>query len=247
MLDDFVLESVSAETLDRWLKRKTSSRPAGMPTQTHAYGQTWKQTHIKPQLLGSLWYIWSDQRIPKCCCRYSALVKHFDFFFFAHTVSYEFLTNHSETQPALNICSCFIVLKKTTRLPELRLSLSLRVIFIILAVCSTNHSSSHVSPLIVSVCDRQTLGEKQQACWVFTGHLMCLSGPSWVYVVHSTHSGLFLRPTASIKGPQCWHSAQSSCWRQRRPPETCGWLKGAQGRGRDGGGCVMVGGGTGRV
>ncbi|XP_028325044.1 cAMP and cAMP-inhibited cGMP 3',5'-cyclic phosphodiesterase 10A isoform X2 [Gouania willdenowi] len=28
MLDDFVLESVSAETLDRWLKRKTSSRPA---------------------------------------------------------------------------------------------------------------------------------------------------------------------------------------------------------------------------
>ncbi|KAG7504433.1 caspase recruitment domain-containing protein 11 [Solea senegalensis] len=29
MLDDFVLESVSAETLDRWLKRKTSSRPAG--------------------------------------------------------------------------------------------------------------------------------------------------------------------------------------------------------------------------
>lgn len=29
MLDEFVLESVSAETLDRWLKRKTSSRPAG--------------------------------------------------------------------------------------------------------------------------------------------------------------------------------------------------------------------------
>ncbi|XP_074532352.1 cAMP and cAMP-inhibited cGMP 3',5'-cyclic phosphodiesterase 10A isoform X1 [Halichoeres trimaculatus] len=28
MLDDFVLESVSAETLDRWLKKKTSSRPA---------------------------------------------------------------------------------------------------------------------------------------------------------------------------------------------------------------------------
>ncbi|XP_027861887.1 cAMP and cAMP-inhibited cGMP 3',5'-cyclic phosphodiesterase 10A isoform X2 [Xiphophorus couchianus] len=28
MLDEFVLESVSAETLDRWLKRKTSSRPA---------------------------------------------------------------------------------------------------------------------------------------------------------------------------------------------------------------------------
>ncbi|XP_061645057.1 cAMP and cAMP-inhibited cGMP 3',5'-cyclic phosphodiesterase 10A isoform X1 [Phyllopteryx taeniolatus] len=28
MLDDFVLESVSTETLDRWLKRKTSSRPA---------------------------------------------------------------------------------------------------------------------------------------------------------------------------------------------------------------------------
>uniref|UniRef100_A0A669CJH6 Phosphodiesterase n=1 Tax=Oreochromis niloticus TaxID=8128 RepID=A0A669CJH6_ORENI len=27
ILDDFVLESVSAETLDRWLKRKTSSRP----------------------------------------------------------------------------------------------------------------------------------------------------------------------------------------------------------------------------
>lgn len=31
ILDDFVLESVSAETLDRWLKRKTSSRPAGIP------------------------------------------------------------------------------------------------------------------------------------------------------------------------------------------------------------------------
>ena len=31
MLDEFVLESVSAETLDRWLKRKTSSRPAGKP------------------------------------------------------------------------------------------------------------------------------------------------------------------------------------------------------------------------
>ncbi|XP_023818960.1 cAMP and cAMP-inhibited cGMP 3',5'-cyclic phosphodiesterase 10A isoform X9 [Oryzias latipes] len=28
MLDEFVLESVSAETLDRWLKRKSSSRPA---------------------------------------------------------------------------------------------------------------------------------------------------------------------------------------------------------------------------
>ncbi|XP_034040194.1 cAMP and cAMP-inhibited cGMP 3',5'-cyclic phosphodiesterase 10A isoform X6 [Thalassophryne amazonica] len=28
MLDDFVLESVSAETLDRWLKKKTTSRPA---------------------------------------------------------------------------------------------------------------------------------------------------------------------------------------------------------------------------
>uniref|UniRef100_A0A7N6AWY5 Phosphodiesterase n=1 Tax=Anabas testudineus TaxID=64144 RepID=A0A7N6AWY5_ANATE len=28
MLDDFVLESVSAETLDRWLKRKTNSKPA---------------------------------------------------------------------------------------------------------------------------------------------------------------------------------------------------------------------------
>lgn len=30
MLDDFVLESVSTETLDRWLKKKTSSGPAGM-------------------------------------------------------------------------------------------------------------------------------------------------------------------------------------------------------------------------
>lgn len=29
MLDDFVSESVSVETLDRWLKRKNSSRPAG--------------------------------------------------------------------------------------------------------------------------------------------------------------------------------------------------------------------------
>lgn len=49
MLDDFVLESVSAETLDRWLKRKTSSRPAGIPTPTHAHihtqGQTWKHTN----------------------------------------------------------------------------------------------------------------------------------------------------------------------------------------------------------
>lgn len=31
MLDDFVLESVSTETLDRWLKKKTCSGPAGMP------------------------------------------------------------------------------------------------------------------------------------------------------------------------------------------------------------------------
>lgn len=31
MLDDFVLESVSTETLDRWLKKKTSSGPAGIP------------------------------------------------------------------------------------------------------------------------------------------------------------------------------------------------------------------------
>lgn len=46
MLDDFVLESVSAETLDRWLKRKTSSRPAGIPPPpTHTQGQTWKHTH----------------------------------------------------------------------------------------------------------------------------------------------------------------------------------------------------------
>lgn len=30
MLDDFVSESVSVETLDRWLKRKNSSRPAGL-------------------------------------------------------------------------------------------------------------------------------------------------------------------------------------------------------------------------
>ena len=49
MLDDFVLESVSAETLDRWLKRKTSSRPAGIPTQTdthtHTQGQTYEHTH----------------------------------------------------------------------------------------------------------------------------------------------------------------------------------------------------------
>lgn len=37
MLDDFVLESVSAETLDRWLKRKTGSRPAGIPTPTHTH------------------------------------------------------------------------------------------------------------------------------------------------------------------------------------------------------------------
>lgn len=31
MLDDFVLESVSTETLDRWLKKKTSSGTAAMP------------------------------------------------------------------------------------------------------------------------------------------------------------------------------------------------------------------------
>lgn len=64
---------------------------------------------------------------------------------------------------------------------------------------------------------------------------MCLSGPSWVCAAHSTHSGPFLRPTASIKGPQCWHSAQSGCWRQRRPPETRRRLEGARGRGRDDG------------
>ncbi|GAA6094221.1 cAMP and cAMP-inhibited cGMP 3',5'-cyclic phosphodiesterase 10A isoform X6 [Tachysurus ichikawai] len=30
MLDEFVLESVSAETVDRWLKRKSSGPPTGM-------------------------------------------------------------------------------------------------------------------------------------------------------------------------------------------------------------------------
>lgn len=34
MLDDFVLESVSTETLDRWLKKKTSGSPAGLPDMT---------------------------------------------------------------------------------------------------------------------------------------------------------------------------------------------------------------------
>lgn len=34
MLDEFVLESVSAETLDRWLKRKSSSPPTGTPSCT---------------------------------------------------------------------------------------------------------------------------------------------------------------------------------------------------------------------
>ncbi|PWA25870.1 hypothetical protein CCH79_00001510 [Gambusia affinis] len=38
MLDEFVLESVSAETLDRWLKRKTSSRPAGLRSPSAAHG-----------------------------------------------------------------------------------------------------------------------------------------------------------------------------------------------------------------
>lgn len=37
MLDDFVLESVSTETLDRWLKKKTSSSPAGMPSMPCAH------------------------------------------------------------------------------------------------------------------------------------------------------------------------------------------------------------------
>ena len=49
MLDDFVLESVSAETLDRWLKKKTSSRPAGMPTHNME-----TSSHTVPQLCGSL-------------------------------------------------------------------------------------------------------------------------------------------------------------------------------------------------
>lgn len=40
MLDDFVLESVSAETLDRWLKRKTSSKPAGKCVPTHSHMDT---------------------------------------------------------------------------------------------------------------------------------------------------------------------------------------------------------------
>lgn len=53
MLDDFVLESVSAETLDRWLKRKTSSRPAGIPTHTHAGTNMETHTHML-QLSGSL-------------------------------------------------------------------------------------------------------------------------------------------------------------------------------------------------
>uniref|UniRef100_A0A3Q0RQF6 Uncharacterized protein n=1 Tax=Amphilophus citrinellus TaxID=61819 RepID=A0A3Q0RQF6_AMPCI len=47
MLDDFVLESVSAETLDRWLKRKTSSRPAGTPPTTHTHTHTHTHLHIQ--------------------------------------------------------------------------------------------------------------------------------------------------------------------------------------------------------
>ena len=43
MLEDFVSESVSAETLDRWLRRKTSSRPAGTHTLTHTH--THMHTH----------------------------------------------------------------------------------------------------------------------------------------------------------------------------------------------------------
>lgn len=54
MLDDFVLESVSAETLDRWLKRKTSSRPAGIPPPpTHTHRDKHGNTHML-QLPGSL-------------------------------------------------------------------------------------------------------------------------------------------------------------------------------------------------
>ncbi|KAF7220090.1 transcript variant X2 [Nothobranchius furzeri] len=37
MLDEFVLESVSAETLDRWLKKKTSSRASGTTFNTHTH------------------------------------------------------------------------------------------------------------------------------------------------------------------------------------------------------------------
>lgn len=53
MLDDFVLESVSAETLDRWLKRKTGSRPAGIPTPAHRDKHEITHTHTV-QLSGSL-------------------------------------------------------------------------------------------------------------------------------------------------------------------------------------------------
>lgn len=70
MLDDFVLESVSAETLDRWLKRKTRSRPAGMPTHTHTQTNMETNTHTMP--ISSLDH--SDIMIRQQRCHFSNIL-----------------------------------------------------------------------------------------------------------------------------------------------------------------------------
>lgn len=111
MLDDFVLESVSTETLDRWLKKKTSSSSAGMPSMTHAHN-----THPAAVFIA----LTLAEKVQIC---------HFNV---------QFTTNPSEIKVLQDICRhvsrllllCW--LRKTIKQPDLRWGAPLWAAFIIL-------------------------------------------------------------------------------------------------------------------
>lgn len=152
MLDDFVSESVSVETLDRWLKRKNSSRPAGMPARKHVRTNT-EQTHAHAQSPNNYLSIESERSLmyPP-----PSNIKN------KKTNICNFLLKQYHKGSAAASVVCFHCAgegkKRTIRQADPGQSAPLRVVFIIPALCRTNHYSSHVSALIVRVCDRQTKG-----------------------------------------------------------------------------------------
>lgn len=151
MLDDFVSESVSVETLDRWLKRKNSSRPAGMPARKHAQINM-EQTHAHAQSHQQLFIYWIRQE--SNASPPTSKIKKINIC--------NFLLKQYHKGSAAASVVCFHCAgegkKKTIRQADPGQRVPLRVVFIIPALCRTNHSSSHMSALIVRVCDRQTKG-----------------------------------------------------------------------------------------
>lgn len=149
MLDDFVSESVSVETLDRWLKRKNSSRPAGMPARKHVrINMELTHAHVQSHQQLSSYRIGEESNVSPP----------------PHTQTH--IKNKKKQQTFVIFCSnniirdlqphqlfAFIVLgrgkKATIRQADPGQRVPLRVVFIILALCRTNHSSSHMSALIV--------------------------------------------------------------------------------------------------